>query len=62
MERSSDNKNQGMQNEEVIIFIIEIENVRVGCNSLSNLIKLIESYVGFEEKLEKYEGEFEIKK
>jgi len=25
MERSSDNKNQGMQNEEVIIFIIEIE-------------------------------------
>jgi hypothetical protein len=31
----------------------------VGCNSLSNLIKLIESDVGFEEKLEKYEGEFE---
>jgi hypothetical protein len=25
MERSSDNKNQGMQNQEVIIFIIEIE-------------------------------------
>jgi len=25
MERSSDNKNQGMKNEEVIIFIIEIE-------------------------------------
>jgi hypothetical protein len=32
----------------------------VDCNSLSNLIKLIESDVGFEEKkLEKYEGEFE---
>jgi len=25
MERSSENKNQGMQNEETIIFIIEIE-------------------------------------
>jgi len=31
----------------------------VGCNSLSNLIKLIEFDVGFEERLEKYEGEFE---
>jgi hypothetical protein len=31
----------------------------VGCNSLSNLVKLIESDVGFEEKLKKYEREFE---
>jgi hypothetical protein len=34
-------------------------DLRNGCKSPSNLVELIQTYLGFEEELEEFEGSFE---
>ncbi len=42
-----------------LVFFIVYCNPKVSCFSPFSLIKFIEAYASFEEKLEEYKGEFE---
>jgi hypothetical protein len=50
-----------LENLEILIFVSKNwpSDSRVGCILTFNLAKLIQTNLGFEEKLEKFEGSFE---